>query len=491
MKKILLVLFLLVFGAGGVKAATYYSIASSHPGTTTNWKTARDGTGSSPANFTTSGDVFIIQGTGGGAGAPHTMTSSSSMTFGAGVTLEVESGATLQQNSTITFNATATFKLNAGSTFNQNASGFAGIAGGIENWSSSATINYMNSGFIPTANITGSAHPNVIINASGNRNLAGVITSITGNLTITGGSNVFLTGSVALNMTVGGNIDIQQTAGLFGLGNNTASPTLNVGGNINIVSTGTLTYTGSGTSSLNFTKSGTQTFTNAGTVTGLINYNVNSGSTLDVGTSLISGTGSFTVASGGGLITANTAGITSSGATGSIRVTGTRTFNTGGNYTFNAASAQSTGSGFTGANNLTINNSAGVSLSAAAAVTGTLTFTSGKLDLGANNLTLTSTTVSGATSSNYIVTSGAGKIVRSIASGGGTFAFPIGRSSSTYNPVTITNTGGPLQYIQWVLQLQVIHHLTMVQMHNGALQVAQALRQLLHLLGQLPMQVLI
>ncbi|MFY7883547.1 MAG: hypothetical protein ACOVOV_01740, partial [Dolichospermum sp.] len=233
-----------------------------------------------------------------------------------------------------------------------------------------------------------------------------------------------------------------QSTGAFSLGNGTASPTLNLGGNLSIVTSGTFTYTGSGTGAVNFTKSGTQTLTNAGTMAGLINYNVNNGSTLDVGTNLISGTGTFTVASGGGLITANTAGIASSGATGSIRNTGTRTFNTGANYTFNASSAQSTGTGFTGANNLTINNSAGVSLSAAAAVTGTLTLTSGKLTLGANNLTLTGATVSGGGSSNYFVTDGAGKIVRSITSGGGSFGFPIGRSSSTYNPVTITNTGG-------------------------------------------------
>jgi hypothetical protein len=419
---------------------TYYSKGSLAPNTAANWNTNRDGTGSNAANFTSG--VFVIQGTGGGLSAPHTMISGSSMTFAAGTTLIVEDGATLQQSSTITFNASATFQLNSGSTFNQNATGFAGISAGIENWSSSATVNYINSGFIPTANITGSAHPNVTISATGNRNLAGVITNISGNLIINSGTNtVTLTGATALNLTVGGNIDIQST-GAFSLGNGTASPTLNLGGNLSIVTSGTFTYSGSGTANVNFTKPGTQTLTNGGTMSGLINYNVNSGSTLDVGTNLISGTGTFTVASGAGLITANTAGITSSGATGSIRNTGTRTYSTSANYTFNNnTTAQVAGNGLTGANNLTISNSGGVSLSAAAAVTGTLTFTNGQLDLGANNLTLTGATISGASSSNYIVTSGAGRVLRSIASGGGSFVFPIGRNSITYNPVTITNTG--------------------------------------------------
>ncbi len=152
----------------------------------------------------------------------------------------------------------------------------------------------------------------------------------------------------------------------------------------------------------------------------------------------------FTLSSGAGIITANTnvnGALTTSGTNGSIQVASTRIYNTGANYTFNGATAQFAGSGFTGANNLSISNSAGVTLSAPAAVTGTLALNSGKLTLGANNLTLTGATVTGASSSNYIVTNSTGRVLRSIASGGGSFLFPIGRSSN-YNALTITNTGG-------------------------------------------------
>lgn len=48
-------------------AATYYSTAGGtlNPNTLTFWKTARNGTGASPANFT-SGDIFVVQGSGNG-----------------------------------------------------------------------------------------------------------------------------------------------------------------------------------------------------------------------------------------------------------------------------------------------------------------------------------------------------------------------------------------------------------------------------------------
>ena len=118
----------------------------------------------------------------------------------------------------------------------------------------------------------------------------------------------------------------------------------------------------------------------------------------------------FTLTSGGGIITAHALGLSTTVATGSIEVGGTKTFNAGANYIYNGTGAQVTGNGLptslTG--NLTINNSAGVTLSAATTLgaasiltvgnitpnsvfsdgglqltsTGTLTLTSGTLKLG-------------------------------------------------------------------------------------------------------------
>ncbi|MDB5275803.1 MAG: Protein of unknown function precursor [Ferruginibacter sp.] len=120
---------------------------------------------------------------------------------------------------------------------------------------------------------------------------------------------------------------------------------------------------------LNFTYN--LTIASKGTVT------VNSGGTVGFnGTAILFGAGSggnavtFTLSSGANLITANTAGITLSAAAGSIQVLGTRTYSTGANYSYNGAALQVTGDGLPSiVNNLIINNSVGVNLTAAVTVT--------------------------------------------------------------------------------------------------------------------------
>ncbi|MBL7813366.1 MAG: hypothetical protein JNL70_00070 [Saprospiraceae bacterium] len=108
--------------------------------------------------------------------------------------------------------------------------------------------------------------------------------------------------------------------------------------------------------------------------------------------------------------------------------------------TFNGTIAQTTGATFpTTLASLTINNSAGVTLSNPTTVNGTLTFTTGKLSLGANDLTIASGgSISGTSSSNYIVTNGIGRLIFNNVSGAKTF--PIGSSSSSYDPATLTPT---------------------------------------------------
>lgn len=133
---------------------TFYSKGNLAPNTASNWNTNRDGSGSDATGFSTSGQVFVIQGTGGGLSAPHTMTSSSTMTFGAGVTLIIEGGAKLVQSSNITFNSSATFQMNAGSTLQQNSSNATTIVGGIEDWQPGSTVEFTNSGIFSSANIT-------------------------------------------------------------------------------------------------------------------------------------------------------------------------------------------------------------------------------------------------------------------------------------------------------------------------------------------------
>ena len=122
-------------------------------------------------------------------------------------------------------------------------------------------------------------------------------------------------------------------------------------------------------------------------------YTFTDDGTLVMGPSgLLSGAAGFTLASGATLVIGSATGIP-----GNITVTGATSYNTGANYTFNGTAAQVTSATMPATvHNLTINNSAGVTLSQAATVSGTLTVTSGTFTVGAVALTVTgATSVSG------------------------------------------------------------------------------------------------
>lgn len=91
--------------------------------------------------------------------------------------------------------------------------------------------------------------------------------------------------------------------------------------------------------------------------------------------------------------------------------------------------------------NLEVDNTNNATLTSAAKISGDLLFTNGKLILSNSNLALgSSATITNATTSKYVVTSGTGKLIK--ASLGGTpFTYPVGNSITTYNPVTISNSG--------------------------------------------------
>ncbi|MCC8425096.1 T9SS type A sorting domain-containing protein [Mucilaginibacter sp. UR6-11] len=229
-----------------------------------------------------------------------------------------------------------------------------------------------------------------------NQNVAGSGISLGGtvsvnDLTIT--STGASTGTLQLG-TAGGTVTVRgnfyQTGGTLVL-NNTATGTenLNIKGDFNI-SGGTIKTTGgnlisfAGTSTQNYLKTG-------GAFTGAVNFAVNSNATVNFGASVIDGTtGTFTLNTGGTMLTDNDNGVTASGATGTIQCTGTRTFSTNGNYVFSGTNAQIIGNGLPATvNNLTVNNSQGVSMPAGSAsytITGTLSLTNGNLDMGSNTL---------------------------------------------------------------------------------------------------------
>ena len=132
----------------------------------------------------------------------------------------------------------------------------------------------------------------------------------------------------------------------------------------------------------------------------------------------------------------------SSGATLNFEPTSFGTINLNGS---SAQSISGTGTLTFGANsNLEINNSNGISLNIDVTIGGTLTLTSGLLTLGTNNLTLgSSATITGASSSNYIVTDGSGVLKRTVSTS--EVLYPIG-TSSAYSPVCLTETSNTNDY---------------------------------------------
>lgn len=163
--------------------------------------------------------------------------------------------------------------------------------------------------------------------------------------------------------------------------------------------------------------------------------------TLDCNSLIVSGAGSVSIESGAQLIMESPDGITASGSTGNIQTT-TRTFNSGANYKYNGTSAQVTGNGLPAiVNNLTIENSAGVSLSGAVTINGTLTSTTGALSIGSTTLTFQNSNTPIIRTSGTITTSTGSNLIFGTAgnTGGNAFAIPSGTftSAPAINNLTI------------------------------------------------------
>ena len=91
--------------------------------------------------------------------------------------------------------------------------------------------------------------------------------------------------------------------------------------------------------------------------------------------------------------------------------------------------------------NLEIDNASNAVMVGKAIVLSSLNFTNGKLILGNNNLTLAAlASITNAGNTKFIVTDGTGKLVKSNLSNTA-FTYPIGNSTTTYNPISISNSG--------------------------------------------------
>lgn len=92
--------------------------------------------------------------------------------------------------------------------------------------------------------------------------------------------------------------------------------------------------------------------------------------------------------------------------------------------------------------NLEIDNINHVALTGAARVSGILTFTNGKLQLGANNFTLTNTATFAGTpgTSKFIETNGTGQLIKLLTANVALLELPLG-AGTLYRPAFVTSTG--------------------------------------------------
>jgi hypothetical protein len=245
--------------------------------------------------------------------------------------------------------------------------------------------------------------------------------TVNGNLTVlsTNSSQLRLTGSTSLTLTIGGDLIISGGSLDFANGSATTK-VLNLAGDYYQTS-GTFTNSNSNVLTFNFTGTNSTFTFSGGTLTNTyINWSINSGAnlllvnnlpvsasrsctvagSLDCGISFaVTGAGNFSLSSAGTLIIGSPQGITSSGATGNIQVSGTRTYSSSGKYTYYYSGAQVSGNGLpqnighlivNGANPLTITNS---TTSSSPFTAGNLEINLGQLELSAaQHMTVTGTT---------------------------------------------------------------------------------------------------
>jgi hypothetical protein len=361
------------------------------------------------------------------------------VTIGSTAPILVASGGVFRNSISGTFTPTGTLTFDSGATYQHHRSG-----GTIPtaSWNANSTCEVIITGSPTTLAAGSQSFGNFIWNSPSQTTavqLSGSLTTVNGTFTVTstGSGSVRLTTTTSPTLAIAG--DLVITGGTLDMASGSTSTTINLTGNLSISGSGVLTESGSGTANAVVFAAGTHNFSNSGTISQTVNFAVNSGSTLQMGNNIIpsAALGTFTLNSGATLGVGHADGIASSGATGNIQSTGTRTFNSGANYIYNGTAAQITGTGLTAANNLTIDNGAGVTLTASTTVNGMLALTSGVLVTGANQVSVANT-------ANNSITVGSGWVNGTLEKSFGTtgnpqsFTFPVGDSAS-YEPLALSS----------------------------------------------------
>jgi hypothetical protein len=304
---------------------------------------------------------------------------------------------------------------------------------------SSAVVQDYNASEI-SHTISGSGYRNLYVSANTASTASGSATSITGDLLI----ETVGTLSAGNTLTIGGNVTLTGS-GELALNGKTVNVTGSFSGSgvVNATNASTLVVNGTGSGgTVNF-KTGAQTL-------GTLTLNRSTSGTLVLGTNLTLTTLNLT---NGTLSTSGTLTVASNGGINRIAgsFSGTPSFAGNVDVTYSNTSSISSGnelpSGGT-IRNLTISNSADVSLTQSLTLTGSLTLNAGKLDLGTNSLTVNASSVGAGSSTSYIKTSSSGSlIVKNVTNSATTI--PVG--NNTYNPLSIASGSG--NTLDWTVRV--------------------------------------
>lgn len=485
-KSTLLFVLFSTFTALTISAATYYSTAGGTQNLTTLsfWKPTRVGTGTSPTNFT-SGDIFVVQGTGNGGTTPHLITSSTAWSIsGTNSKLQIENGASITSTAAITLATASTFQIDNGGLYvhNNTTAASTSIFQGTESFGASSTVQidkWVNNTTLLTTGVT-LPYGNLTINNSSfstawNQTASGTLNLCAGNLTVTttGGGELRFTSTGTTTINVAGNYS--QAANIVSLASgNNAVVTLNVGGNfsmtngssfyvadnnaqINVVNvTGTTTLSNTGTAGIIMTTSGGNGSTSATFQTTDFTANGTSSRMVDFG-STGSGhefriTGNFNKSGTGAFYT------TSSSLLGSFvfNKAGTQTFTYSGttsqytNYIINSGSTLqmlsglTLGTGTVPISSITINNGGTIDMGTQVITGGNNTDPKFTLNSGAKIITANATGVQGSVTnigaSDLTLSSGANYEFQGAATG--TFTTS---TANTVNNMIINRSGGVSQ----------------------------------------------
>ncbi|WP_264522310.1 G8 domain-containing protein [Flavobacterium sp. N1994] len=476
----------------GFTPTNYYSKSTGNLNTLSTWGTNTDGTGTAPSNFTASNQYFNIR-------------NNATPTIGAAWTVSGSSSKVIVGDGTTATNFTV-------------PSGFAFT--GTVDVSANATLTLTNA-TIPTIGTlattstvvyNGSTAQSISAETYGNLTYSGTNTGtvagdfdIAGNFSCTSGNVNFNNSGTARTFNITGNFS-SSTTGNIEFGSGAGSCTINLTGNFSKTNGVMTTTTASANADFNMVGT-TQTLqsTNTGTIMKWVDFTIASGSTcsflgnfyyngsagtqgvitvssggtLNCGTNILLGTAStttFVVSAGGTLGVGSTVGITTTGATGNIQ-SATRTYTAGANYVYNGTSAQVTGNGLTAniPNDLTIDNSTGVTLSAATTISGDLLISSGTLSTSGSNFAMS---VGGSWTNNGGFTAGTstetftGSAQTIGGSSSTTFGAVVIASGATYT-MNSSNTASSLTFAAAAVNSSLSHATGTTFTVNGAVTINQ------------------